>query len=47
MAILKDDSSHPSCEVELDILMVNEESVKFRIEFRFGPAFSAINTEIY
>ncbi len=27
--------------------MVNEESVKFRIEFRFGPAFPAINTEIY
>lgn len=47
MAILKDDSRHPSCEVELNILMVNEESVKFRIEFRFGPAFPAINTEIY
>jgi len=46
MAILKDCSSKPSCEVELNIKFVNDESVKFRIDFSSGPAFPEVNTEI-
>ena len=47
MALLKEYSSNSCCEVELNIILVNEGSVKFRIEFRYGPAFPAIHTEIY
>ncbi|MED3802274.1 hypothetical protein P4562_10085 [Lysinibacillus xylanilyticus] len=46
MAILKDCSSKPSCEVELNIKFVNDESVKFHIDLRFGHAFPEVNTEI-
>ena len=47
MALLKEYSSNSCCEVELNIILVNEGSVRFRIEFRYGPAFPAIHTEIY
>ncbi|WP_285396216.1 hypothetical protein [Lysinibacillus sp. fls2-241-R2A-57] len=46
MAILKDCSSKPDCEVELNIKLVNDQSVKFHVDFRYGPAFPEVNTEI-
>ena len=46
MAILKDHSSKPSCEVEIKLILVNDESVKFGIVFRTGPTFPEIHTEI-
>ena len=46
MAILKEYSSNPGCEVELTITLVNEGSVRFRIDLRFGTAFPTIHTEI-
>ncbi|MGE7111462.1 hypothetical protein [Lysinibacillus sp. NPDC047702] len=46
MVILKDHSSKPSCEVEIKLKLVNDGSVKFRIDFRTGPAFPEIHTEI-
>lgn len=40
MAILKDYSTVPSnCEVEINLKLVNEESIEFRIDLRSGPAF--------
>ncbi|MGE7998521.1 hypothetical protein ACQKOF_07565 [Lysinibacillus sp. NPDC093190] len=47
MAILKDYSSVPSnCEVEINLKLVNEESVEFFIDFRSGPAFPDVHMEI-
>jgi hypothetical protein len=47
MAILKDYSSVPSnCEVEINLKLVNEESIEFRIDLRSGPAFPEVHMEI-
>ena len=46
MAILSNYSRTPTCEVEINITLVNEESVRFRIDFRFGLSFSTIHTEL-
>lgn len=46
MAILRNYSNTPTCEVEINITMVNTESVRFRIDLRFGPSFSSIHTEL-
>ncbi|QDQ03227.1 hypothetical protein FOH38_23900 [Lysinibacillus fusiformis] len=46
MAILKDYASKPNCEVEINLTLVNDQSVKFRIDFRSGPAFPEVHTEI-
>ncbi|QPQ33129.1 hypothetical protein JNUCC51_02245 [Lysinibacillus sp. JNUCC 51] len=46
MAILKDCSSKPSCELELNIKFVNEESIEFRIDLRSGPAFPEVHMDI-
>lgn len=39
MAILKDYTEQPTCEVELNIESVNDMSVKFNICFRSGHSF--------
>ncbi|WP_054769980.1 hypothetical protein [Lysinibacillus parviboronicapiens] len=46
MAILTDYASKPDCEVEINLQLVNDESVKFHIHFRSGPAFPEVHTEI-
>ncbi|UPW82640.1 hypothetical protein [Lysinibacillus sp. Ag94] len=47
MAILKDYSTVPSnCEVEINLKLVNEESIEFRIDLRSGPAFPEAHMEI-
>lgn len=46
MAILKEYASKKSCEVEINVNLVNEESVKFQIHFRFGKSFSVVHAEI-
>ena len=39
MALLKDYFSQSSCEVEINLKLVNDESVEFHIHFRSGLAF--------
>jgi len=39
MVILKDYFSQSSCEVEINLVLVNESSVKFNIQFRSGKSF--------
>ncbi len=46
MVILKDYSSQPSCEVELNLKFVNDESIKFSVHFRSGPAFPVVYSEM-
>lgn len=46
MAILKDYSSQPSCEVEINLKLVNDESVRFHIHFRSGKSFPDVHSEI-
>ncbi|WP_413364555.1 hypothetical protein [Lysinibacillus sp. 3P01SB] len=45
MAKLRDCSSKHSCEVEINLKLVNSESVKFSISFRSGKVFPEIHTE--
>lgn len=44
MVILKDCTTKPSCEVELNIESFNDISLKFSIYFRFGSSFPAIQS---
>ncbi len=46
MAILKECTSKPSCEMELNIQLANDESIKFDISFRSGKSFPDIYTKI-
>ncbi|RUL52129.1 hypothetical protein [Lysinibacillus antri] len=46
MPILKDCSSKPTCEVEINLVVVNSSSVRFGIYFRTGPAFPEVHMEI-
>lgn len=46
MALLKDYSDQPNCEVEINLVLVNESSVKFNILFRSGHSFPEISSEI-
>ncbi|MGE7696664.1 hypothetical protein ACQKNC_21635 [Lysinibacillus sp. NPDC094177] len=47
MAILKDCFNVPSnCEVEINLKLVNEESVEFYINLRSGPTFPEVHMEI-
>ena len=46
IAILKDYSSQPSCEVEINLKLVNDESVRFRINFRSRKSFPDVHSEI-
>ncbi|MER2169471.1 MAG: hypothetical protein ABS938_02435 [Psychrobacillus psychrodurans] len=46
MAILKDYTEQPTCEVELNIESVNDVSVKFNICFRSGHSFPAVQSTI-
>jgi len=46
MAVLKDYSSKPNCEVEINLKLVNDSSVKFCIYFRAGRDFPEVHKEI-
>jgi len=46
MAILRDCTSIPSCEVELNIHRVTDESLKFDIHLRSGHNFPEIHSKI-
>ncbi|MGE7111979.1 hypothetical protein [Lysinibacillus sp. NPDC047702] len=46
MALLKDYFNQPNCEVEINLVLVNESSVKFNIQFRSGKNFPEVFTEI-
>ena len=45
MAILKDYSSDPNCEVEINFNLVNDSSVRFYIYFRGGRDFPRVHKE--
>ena len=45
MAILKDYTEQPTCEVEVNIESVNDMSVKFNICFRSGHSFPAVHSK--
>lgn len=44
MVILKDCTSKPSCEVELNLKSVDDSSVKFEIYFRSGNSFPVVHS---
>lgn len=46
MAILREVTNRPSCEVEINLQLVTEESVDFEIHFRSGGSFPEIQTKI-
>lgn len=46
MAILKDCTSKPSCEVEWNIQFANDESIEFDIHFRSGKSFPNVHSKI-
>lgn len=46
MAILRECTSIPSCEVEVNIHRVTEQSVEFEIHFRSGQSFPVVHSKI-
>jgi len=46
MALLKDYYNQPSCEVEINLVLVKDSSVKFNIQFRLGKSFPELSSEI-
>ncbi|MEK4231393.1 hypothetical protein [Solibacillus sp. FSL H8-0538] len=46
MAILKEYFGHSGCEVEINLTLVNNSSVKFNIYFRSGKSFPDVHSEI-
>ena len=46
MPILKDYSSKPNCEVEINVISVDSSSTCFDLYFRTGPAFPEVHMEI-
>ncbi|KOY80182.1 hypothetical protein MHB44_22195 [Lysinibacillus sp. FSL H8-0500] len=46
MALLQDYFDQPICEVEINLVVVNESSVKFNIKLRSGNCFPEISSEI-
>lgn len=46
MAKLKEYSYQPNCEVEINLKLVNDQSVRFQIYLRYGKSFPVIHSEI-
>ncbi|WP_253734819.1 hypothetical protein [Lysinibacillus fusiformis] len=46
MPVLKDYVDQSNCAVEINLVLVNDSSVKFNIQFRSGHCFPEISSEI-